>query len=48
MSLDLLQRVFQALSQREIPFCIVGELVLNYYDAPRVVHAGSTSSLCFS
>jgi hypothetical protein len=25
MSLDLLQRIFQVLSQREILFCIVGE-----------------------
>jgi hypothetical protein len=40
MSLDLLQRVFQVLSQREIPFCIVGELALNYYNVPRVVHVG--------
>ena len=48
MSLDLLQCVFQVLPQREIPFCIVGELALNYYNVPRVVHVGSNSSLCLS
>ena len=34
----IIQRLLQSLQEVAIPCCLVGELALNYYNVPRVVH----------
>jgi hypothetical protein len=38
MDLDHLTKVVEQLTLNNIPSCVVGELTLNYYNVPRVVH----------
>ncbi|ERF74383.1 hypothetical protein EPUS_02070 [Endocarpon pusillum Z07020] len=38
MELDYVVKVVEQLALGNIPFCVVGELALNYYNVPRAVH----------
>ncbi|KAL2817970.1 hypothetical protein BDW59DRAFT_152297 [Aspergillus cavernicola] len=36
--INLIKPILFALEERDIPACVVGEIALNYYNVPRVVH----------
>ena len=44
MEFSQIRLLLGLLREAGIPVCIVGELALNYYNAPRVVHVGTFSS----
>ena len=37
-AIEFIGSVFCLLSAHDIPGCIIGEIALNYYNVPRVVH----------
>ena len=39
-AIEGLESVFDILTVHDIPVCLIGELALNYYNVPRVVHVG--------
>ena len=39
-AIESLESVFDLLTVHDIPVCLIGELALNYYNVPRVVHVG--------
>ena len=39
-AMESLDSVFDLLTVHDIPVCLIGELALNYYNVPRVVHVG--------
>ncbi|KIX01179.1 uncharacterized protein Z518_08904 [Rhinocladiella mackenziei CBS 650.93] len=36
--INLLKPILSAFKERDIPACVIGEIALNYYNVPRVVH----------
>lgn len=36
--MNLIKPILFALKERDIPACVIGEIALNYYNVPRVVH----------
>lgn len=41
MAFDDIQLVLDVLSRAKISVCIVGEIALNYYNVPRVIHVST-------
>ena len=39
-AIESLESVFDILTLHNIPMCLIGELALNYYNVPRVIHVG--------
>lgn len=36
--INLIKPILSTLKERDIPACVIGEIALNYYNVPRVVH----------
>ena len=45
MEFEDVYRLLALLLEADIPVCVVGELALNYYNVPRIVHVGPIPSL---
>ena len=37
-ALEIIKAVLSSLQREGIPACVIGEIALNYYNVPRVVH----------
>ena len=43
---DIIQAILAVLKDKDIPVCVVGEIALNYYNVPRIVHVRPSDLRC--
>lgn len=48
METELIKSILQPIRKQSIPICLVGEIALNYYNVPRVLHVGLQKSACLA